>query len=44
MYYFMSDIHGNAKAYFALKAKIDLKSNDQLFILGNIFEKITYNY
>jgi len=38
MYYFMSDIHGNAKAYFALKAKIELESNDKLYILGNIFD------
>ena len=38
MYYFMSDIHGNARAYFALKAKIDFNSNDKLYILGNIFD------
>lgn len=38
MYYFMSDIHGNAKAYFALKAKIGFSSEDELFILGNIFD------
>lgn len=38
MYYFMSDIHGNARAYFALKAKIDFGSSDKLYILGNVFD------
>ena len=38
MNYFMSDIHGNAKAYFATKERIHFNSNDKLYILGNIFD------
>ena len=41
MNYFMSDIHGNAKAYFAMKAKINFGKDDQLYILGNIFDRNT---
>ena len=38
MYYFMSDIHGNSKAYFAMKKYIEFSENDELYILGDIFD------
>lgn len=38
MNYFMSDIHGASNAYFQIKKNIGLKNNDELFILGDIFD------
>lgn len=38
MNYFCSDIHGAAQAYFAMKEKLVLKNNDNLYILGDIFD------
>lgn len=38
MNYFMSDIHGAADAYFTIKDRIALKTNDMLYILGDIFD------
>ena len=34
----MGSVFGNAKAYFSMKAKINLQENDQLYVLGNIFD------
>lgn len=38
MYYFMSDIHGAKEAYEKMKEKIGFKNNDELYILGDIFD------
>lgn len=38
MYYFMSDLHGADEAYEKMKQKIALKANDELYILGDIFD------
>ena len=38
MYYFMSDIHGADKAYFEMKEVINFSTNDELWILGDIFD------
>ena len=36
MIYVMSDIHGNRKKFDMLLEQIDLKSDDELYILGDI--------
>jgi len=38
MNYFMSDIHGNANAYFQMKEIIKLKDTDELYILGDVLD------
>lgn len=38
MHYFMSDIHGAEEAYLKMKEIIDFKANDELYILGDIFD------
>lgn len=38
MNFFVSDIHGAATEYFRLKEMIGLKKNDNLYILGDIFD------
>lgn len=38
MNYFMTDIHGASKAYFEMKDRLNIKNNDELFILGDIFD------
>ena len=38
MVYVMGSVFGNAKAYFSMKAKINLQESDQLYVLGNIFD------
>ena len=38
MIYVMGSVHGNAKAYFSMKAKINLQKEDHLYVLGNIFD------
>lgn len=38
MYYFMSDLHGAEEAYEQMKEKISFKANDELYILGDIFD------
>lgn len=38
MYYFLSDIHGAAEAYFEMKRRIDFKEKDEMYILGDIFD------
>lgn len=38
MNYFMSDIHGAADAYFRMKEKIGFRNNDEMYILGDIFD------
>lgn len=38
MNYFMSDLRGAANAYFEMKDRISFKANDELFLLGDIFD------
>lgn len=38
MIYIMGSVHGNAKTYFSMKAKINLQKEDHLYVLGNIFD------
>lgn len=36
MYYIMGEPHGHAKAYFAMKEKIALQTEDKLYVLGDV--------
>ena len=36
MNYFMTDIHGASKAYFEMIDRLNIKNNDELYILGDI--------
>ena len=43
MNYFMADIHGASKAYFEMIDKLNIKNNDELYILGDIFDGNSQN-
>lgn len=43
MHYFLTDIHGASKAYFDIKERMPIKNNDELYILGDIFDGNTDN-
>ena len=43
MNYFMTDIHGASKAYFEMIDKLNIKNNDELYILGDIFDGNSQN-
>lgn len=38
MNYFMSDLFGASNAYFAMKDRMGIRNNDNLYILGNILD------
>lgn len=39
MHYVLSDIHGNAAAFDAILAMIDLRAEDRLFIIGDVIDR-----
>lgn len=43
MVYAISDIHGADKAYFKLKDKVGFNANDEMYIIGDIFDGNTKN-
>ncbi len=43
MNYFMTDIHGASKAYFEMIDRLNIKNNDELYILGDIFDGNSQN-
>lgn len=43
MHYITSDIHNNNEKFEALIKKLDLKEEDKLYILGDLFDRSNYN-
>ncbi len=39
MIYVMSDIHGNRRRFDSIMNQIDLKSDDQLYVLGDVIDR-----
>ena len=42
MHYVLSDIHGNKEAFDTILSMIDLKPEDQLYILGDVIDRGDY--
>ena len=42
MHYVLSDIHGNKEAFDTILSMIDLKPDDQLYILGDVIDRGEY--
>ena len=42
MHYVLSDIHGNKEAFDTILSMIDLKPEDQLYILGDVIDRGEY--
>ena len=43
VHYITSDIHNNSEKFEELLKKLDLKKDDKLYILGDLFDRSNYN-